>query len=112
MFLLSSLVTGPILMSISSLVLELLLLSFVRDWSEIRESEIPVWLFAEYLETGGSTDTKFGTDVSNEILLFAAKFQGYSFYRFRVIAFTFAISRLVRKRGVTFLWGRERVKYQ
>ena len=27
-------------------------------------------------------DTKFGTNVSNKISLNAAKFQGYSFYRF------------------------------
>ena len=41
LFLLSILVTGPSLMSISSLVLELWQLSFVRDWPEIRKSEIP-----------------------------------------------------------------------
>ena len=41
LFLLSSLVTGPSFMSISSLVLELWQFSFVRDWPEIRKSEIP-----------------------------------------------------------------------
>ena len=41
LFLLSILVTGPSLLSISSLVLELWQLSFVRDWPEIRKSEIP-----------------------------------------------------------------------
>ena len=30
-------------------------------------------------------DTKFGTNVSNKMLLNAAKFQGYSFYRSSVI---------------------------
>ena len=30
-------------------------------------------------------DTKFGTNVSNRMLLNAAKFQGYFFYRFWVI---------------------------
>ena len=30
-------------------------------------------------------DTKFGTNVSNKILLNAAKFQGYNSYRFWVI---------------------------
>ena len=30
-------------------------------------------------------DTKFGMNVSNRMLLNAAKFQGYSFYRFWVI---------------------------
>ena len=41
LFLLSSLITGPNSMSISSLVLELLQLSFIRDWPEIWKSEIP-----------------------------------------------------------------------
>ena len=41
LFLLSSLVTGPSLMSISSLVLELWQFSFIRDWLEIRKLEIP-----------------------------------------------------------------------
>ena len=41
LFLLSSLVTGPSFMSISSLVLELWQFSFIRDWPEIRKSEIP-----------------------------------------------------------------------
>ena len=36
-----SLVTGPSFMSISSLVPELWHLSFIRDWPEIRKSEIP-----------------------------------------------------------------------
>ena len=39
-FLLSSLVTGPSFMSISSLVLELWQFPFVRYWPEIRKSEI------------------------------------------------------------------------
>ena len=41
-FLLSSLVTGSSFMSISSLVLELWQFSFIRDWPEIRKSEIPL----------------------------------------------------------------------
>ena len=41
-FLLSSLVTGPSFKSISSLVLELWQFSFIRDWPEIRKSEIPL----------------------------------------------------------------------
>ena len=41
LFLLSSLVTGSSFMSISSLVLELWQFSFIRDWPEIRKSEIP-----------------------------------------------------------------------
>ena len=42
LFLLSSLVTGPSFMSISSLVLKLWQFSFIRDWPEIRKSEIPL----------------------------------------------------------------------
>ena len=41
LFLLSSLVTGPSFMSISSLVLELWQFSFIRDWPEIWKLEIP-----------------------------------------------------------------------
>ena len=41
LFLLSSLVTGPGFMSNSWLVLELWQLSFIKDWPEIRKSEIP-----------------------------------------------------------------------
>ena len=40
-FLLSFLVTDPSFMSILSLVLELWQFSFIRDWLEIRKSEIP-----------------------------------------------------------------------
>ena len=41
LFLLSSLVTGRSFMSIPSLVLELWQFSFIRDWPEVRTSEIP-----------------------------------------------------------------------
>ena len=41
LFLVSSVDTGPIFISISSLVLELWQFSFIRDWPEIRKSEIP-----------------------------------------------------------------------
>ena len=41
LFFLSSLITGPSIMSIASLVLELWQLSFTRDWPENRKSEIP-----------------------------------------------------------------------
>ena len=40
LFLLSSLVTGPSFMSMSSLVLELWQFSFIRDWPEIRKLDI------------------------------------------------------------------------
>ena len=41
LFFLSILVTGPIFMSISSLVLGLWQFPFIRDWPEIQKSEIP-----------------------------------------------------------------------
>ena len=41
LFFLSSLVTGPSFKSISSLVLESWQFYFIRDWPEIRKSEIP-----------------------------------------------------------------------
>ena len=41
-FLLSSVVTGPSFMSMSSLVLELWQFSFIRDWPEIWKLEIPL----------------------------------------------------------------------
>ena len=48
-FFLSSLVTGPSFMSIWLLVLELWQFSFIRNWPEIRKSEIPqseFWLIS------------------------------------------------------------------
>ena len=45
----------------------------------------PVWVLPNIWKLGRVRDTKFGTDVPNEILLNAAKCQGYSFYRFWVI---------------------------
>ena len=41
LFLSSSLVSGPSFMSISLLILELWQFPFIRDWPEIRKSEIP-----------------------------------------------------------------------
>ena len=45
LFLLSSLITGPRFMSISSLVLELWKFSFIRDWPETQKSEITPFEF-------------------------------------------------------------------
>ena len=44
-----------------------------------------VWVLPNIWRLGHITDTKFGTCVSNRILLNAAKCQGYSFYCFWVI---------------------------
>ena len=53
-----------------------------------RNSEIGnthVWVFPSIWRLGRVMDTKFGTNVTNRMLRNAAKFQGYSFYRFWVI---------------------------
>ena len=53
LFLLSSLVTSPSFMSISSLFLELWQFSFVRDWPEIYKLEITQSEFCPISEDGG-----------------------------------------------------------
>ena len=53
LFLLSSLVTDPSFMSISSLVLEFWEFSFMRDWPEIWKSEIPL---SEFCPISGDWD--------------------------------------------------------
>ena len=74
----SILVTGPSFMSISSLDLELWQFLFIRDWQEI--AVLPsIW------RLGRVRNTKFGTNVSNKMLLNAATCKGYSFYHFLVI---------------------------
>ena len=45
----------------------------------------PVWDLQNIWRLGKVGDTKFGTNVSNKILLNTAKYQGHSFYRFWVI---------------------------
>ena len=50
---------------------------------EIENTSVCVLPYIWRLE--GVRDAKFGSNVSNEILLNAAKYQGYSFYRFWVI---------------------------
>ena len=53
-----------------------------------RNTEIgntPFWVLPNIWRLGQARDTKFGKNVSNKMLLNAAKCQGYSFYRFWVI---------------------------
>ena len=45
----------------------------------------PVWVLANIWSWRQGKDTKYGTNVSNKMLLNATKCQGYSFYRFCVI---------------------------
>ena len=74
-------------MSISSLVLArvmaiLLYKGLTRD-PEIENTTVRV--LPNIWRLGQVGDTKFDTNVSNKILLNAAKYQGCSFYRLRVI---------------------------
>ena len=64
-------------------VLELWQFSFIRDWPEIGNTT--VWVLPNIWPMGRVRDTKFGTNVSNKMLLNAAKCQGYRFYHFWVI---------------------------
>ena len=45
----------------------------------------PVWVLSNIWRLGQVMNTKSGTNVTNRMLLNAAKFQGYSFYGFWVI---------------------------
>ena len=45
----------------------------------------PIWVLPNIWKLGRVMDTKFGTNVSNRMLLNAAKFQGYSFHCFWVL---------------------------
>ena len=72
----SSLATGPSLTSISLLAPYLWQFSFIKHRPEIWKSELQ--------RLRQVKDKKFVTNVSNEMLLNAAKCQGYSFYRFYV----------------------------
>ena len=81
LFFLSSLVTGPSFMSISSLVLELW--QFLTRNPKIGYN--PVWVLPNVWGQGRIRDTKLGANASNEMLSNVAKCQGHSFYRFWVI---------------------------
>ena len=59
---------------------------FYKGLARNREiGNTPVWDLRNIWRLGRVMDTKFGTIVSNRMLLNAVKFQGYSFYRFWVI---------------------------
>ena len=81
LFFRSSLVTSPYFMIISSLVWELSQFSLIKDWQEIQKPEV----LPNICRLGQVRDFKFGMNVSNEMLLNAAKCQGYNFYRFWII---------------------------
>ena len=57
-------------------------------WGLTRNPEIgntPVWVLPNIWRLGWVRDTTFDKDVSNKMLLHAAKYHGYSFYRFWVV---------------------------
>ena len=86
LFLLSSLVTGPNFMSISSLVLELWQFYFIRDWPEIRKSERPTSGFCPISGDGSeSWIANLAQMFLREYYWMLQHVRGYSFYRFWVI---------------------------
>ena len=82
-------------MSISALVLELWQFPFIRD-SNSEVGNTTVWVLPNIWVLEQVWYTKFGTNVSNKILLNAANWQGYNSYRFWVIK-----GKPTRRRGVT-----------
>ena len=81
LFLLSSLVTGPRFMSISSLVLELWQFFFIRDWPEIWISEIAP---SEFCPISGDCDELWISNLARMSLIKCYRI----LKRFRVTAFT------------------------
>ena len=71
---------------------------------EIRNT--PVWVLPNLLRLGQVGDIKFGTNISNKMLLNAAEYQGHSFYRFWV----FKGKSTVRGRGKIIPLTQIRVK--
>ena len=60
--------------------------SFMSDLTRNPEfGNTPGWVLPNIQRLGQVGNTKFGTNVSNKILLNAAKCQGYNFYHFWVI---------------------------
>ena len=86
LFLLSRLVTGLCFQSVSSLVLELWQFSLIKEFTRnLVIGNTPVWVLPNIWRLEWVMDTKFGTNVSNKMLLNVAKLQSYSFYGFWVI---------------------------
>ena len=85
LFLLSSLVSGPSFMSVSSLVLELWQFSFIRDWPEIRKSDIPLSEFCQISRDWGELGIPNLTQVSLIKRLWLLQNARVTFYRFWVI---------------------------
>ena len=86
LLLLSSLVTCPSFMSISTQALELWQFSFTRDWLDIQKLETHPSEFCPISGSWGKLEIPNLAWMSlTKMLLNAAKCQGYSFYHFWVI---------------------------
>ena len=86
----SSLVSGPGLLWISSLVLELWQFLLIKDWPEIRQLKITLSVFFAISENWGTLGIPnlallSNKKITNKKLLNAAKCQGYSLYHFGII---------------------------
>ena len=83
LFLLSSLVTGPCFMLISSLVLELWQFSFIRDWPGIRTLETPPSAFCPI--SGDWGELWIPSLARMSLIKCYWRLENSSFYRFWVI---------------------------
>ena len=90
LFLLLSLVTGPSFLSISSLVLELWQFSFIRDWPEMRKSEIPP---SEFCPISGDWSE---LQISNLVRMSLIKFY-WMLQNAKVRVWVFTVSVLLRE---------------
>ena len=79
LFLVSSLVTSPSFHA-SIWRMTILFCEGLTRKPEIRNTL--VWVLPNISRLGLVSDTKFGSNVSDEMLLNAAKCQGYNYYRF------------------------------
>ena len=83
---LSSLVTGPCFVSISSLVLTIWVITicFYKGLTRNpKTGNIFTWVFPNIWKLAQIRHTKLGANVSNKILVNAAKYKGYRFYRLK-----------------------------
>ena len=81
-FLLLNLVTGPSFMSIWSLVLELGYFFYKWLTRNPKTRYTSIWVLRNILRLEKVRDTKLSANVSNEMLLNAAKWHSYRFFRF------------------------------
>ena len=105
LFPLSSLVTRPSFMSVSSLVLELWLYSFIKDWPEIRKSEIPPFEFCPISRDWYKSGIREKSGIRNLARISLIK----CYWMLQNSRFTvFTISELLRENQQG--WGRGRVE--